>query len=100
MFAYLYIGFLNLPNECINPWCLFKPCYQNIMSNSCVFENKHFLFSIFIVWGYQSISKCVKILVKEKTLPVILIIEVLNYFNTLFGDQSNFLKYLILFVNG
>ena len=40
----LYIGFLNPPTECINPWCLFKPWYQNIMNNSCVFENKYFSF--------------------------------------------------------
>ena len=42
--VYLYIGFLNPPTECINPWYLFKPCYQNIMYNSLVFENKHFSF--------------------------------------------------------
>ena len=25
---------------------LYKPCPQNIMSNSCAFENKYFSFSI------------------------------------------------------
>ena len=47
LLVYLYIGFLNPSTECINPRCLFKPCYQNTMSNSCVFENKHFSFYFF-----------------------------------------------------
>ena len=48
---YLYIGFLKPPTEYINLWCLFKPCYQNIMFNSCVFENTYLKKKLlFMMW--------------------------------------------------
>ena len=64
IYIYIYICFLNQPTECINPWYVFKPCRQNIMTNFWLFENKHFSFFLFLFsfiiyfnlyWRYASL---------------------------------------------
>ena len=60
--VHLYIGFMNPRTECINFWCLYKPCNQN-MTNSFVFEinifheNKLNIWSAFLLKIYSSLER-------------------------------------------